>query len=805
MSSLPPLDFRECWVLPPHLTRDLKQAHKHSLVFIAQLQELVTSLDACLKAEKSAQQAYEQLNSSINGTCAFFDSNSFAPKDVSKMQVTLFIDQVSEQRKRTITSLELRRDAIKEMKENMERDLNHQKETHKGAKEKYFSTLEKHLTGSAKKTPKQLEEETKACEQLLIFNTKTAMDYILFLNISYLERPLFFKEMVMLVVEMGSSAKELGRVFEDNRSKAAEVLESIECHVQANETRTANGHAIVNELLKEPLNLRNATPSGYAGNLMIQTKGLMGTSWHRYYCTYSRAEKNFAYFKDAGHAKALFSVDSCVQLFSDDIDRKFVFQISGPNNTVIAQAMGESDRKAWIGAMGGLAPIKSIRRKKGKRSDPTLSQFQHLSPLLVAFMQKLIAQVERTSLDFEGLYRVSGQKTRYIRIYNDTLVKGKTFKLDMEDVAVLTSCLKHCFSQLEDSLLTQSSYNDFIDCVTENVDVVDKVANVKDILDSMEHLNYEVTRMLMEHLKKVTEYSSVNRMTISNISVVFGPTLMKPPPTNNPSQAMLNWNSQNAVVEFILTHFAELFDVESETDMNSNTEVSLSNDVFTADVDVGEKKQPQLRRHPAKATNRENRSYTIGVINSSTTTATDKGEESNSNFNRRNTEANAKRHSIGTAVGNKIVPVHRRAPLPPPLQSPPPVPDNKLPAHPSIPDEEFEYEDVDAVLNALSDSDEEETEDVIVLEEEQVERNKSTPFLPPRMERRKKKEWICRAIFDCKADSEGEISFTAGEIITDVDETEDAGWLTGTLQSSGETGLFPLNYVTTLKGDDSLA
>ncbi|KAJ3013764.1 hypothetical protein HKX48_005531 [Thoreauomyces humboldtii] len=50
-----------------------------------------------------------------------------------------------------------------------------------------------------------------------------------------------------------------------------------------------------------------------------------------------------------------------------------------------------------------------------------------------------------------------------------------------------------------------------------------------------------------------------------------------------------------------------------------------------------------------------------------------------------------------------------------------------------------------------------------------------------------------RALFDCDGDTPQELSFKAGDSITDVRPAPDAGWLVGTLGS--KTGLFPGNYV----------
>lgn len=53
-----------------------------------------------------------------------------------------------------------------------------------------------------------------------------------------------------------------------------------------------------------------------------------------------------------------------------------------------------------------------------------------------------------------------------------------------------------------------------------------------------------------------------------------------------------------------------------------------------------------------------------------------------------------------------------------------------------------------------------------------------------------------RALYDCDGSQEaGELTFRKGDVIEQAAETEEPGWYFGILQKSGESGLFPFNYV----------
>ncbi|XP_045769119.1 arfGAP with SH3 domain, ANK repeat and PH domain-containing protein isoform X5 [Maniola jurtina] len=54
----------------------------------------------------------------------------------------------------------------------------------------------------------------------------------------------------------------------------------------------------------------------------------------------------------------------------------------------------------------------------------------------------------------------------------------------------------------------------------------------------------------------------------------------------------------------------------------------------------------------------------------------------------------------------------------------------------------------------------------------------------------------CRALYDCSADNEDELSFREGEIIVVINErTEDDNWMEGQVEGTGRRGMFPVSFV----------
>ncbi|XP_045491838.1 arfGAP with SH3 domain, ANK repeat and PH domain-containing protein isoform X2 [Colias croceus] len=54
----------------------------------------------------------------------------------------------------------------------------------------------------------------------------------------------------------------------------------------------------------------------------------------------------------------------------------------------------------------------------------------------------------------------------------------------------------------------------------------------------------------------------------------------------------------------------------------------------------------------------------------------------------------------------------------------------------------------------------------------------------------------CRALYDCSADNEDELSFREGEVIVVINErTEDDNWMEGQVEGTGRRGMFPVSFV----------
>uniref|UniRef100_A0A1A7WI68 Rho GTPase activating protein 27 n=2 Tax=Iconisemion striatum TaxID=60296 RepID=A0A1A7WI68_9TELE len=174
-----------------------------------------------------------------------------------------------------------------------------------------------------------------------------------------------------------------------------------------------------------------------------------------------------------------------------------------------------------------------------------------------SFVDKCIKAVETRGLDIDGLYRVSGnlaiiQKLRY---------KADHEELDLEDgqwedVHVITGALKLFFRELPEPLFPYSHFDNFVSAI-RNPDYKAKFSLIHDLVKSLPAPNHDTMDLLFGHLQKLINCGEENRMTVQNVAIVFGPTLLRP--EEESSNITMYMVFQNQIVEFILNEYDNIF------------------------------------------------------------------------------------------------------------------------------------------------------------------------------------------------------------------------------------------------------
>ncbi|KAK6328224.1 hypothetical protein J4Q44_G00002020 [Coregonus suidteri] len=174
-----------------------------------------------------------------------------------------------------------------------------------------------------------------------------------------------------------------------------------------------------------------------------------------------------------------------------------------------------------------------------------------------SFVKKCIRAVEKRGLDMDGLYRVSGN----LAVIQKLRFKADHEELDLEDgqwedIHVITGALKLFFRELPEPLFPFSHFSRFIQAI-RTVDYHLKVSYMRELIESLPRPNHDTMELLFSHLHKVIEYGQENRMTVQNVAIVFGPTLLRPEMES--ANITMHMVFPNQIVELVLNQYEYIF------------------------------------------------------------------------------------------------------------------------------------------------------------------------------------------------------------------------------------------------------
>ncbi|XP_054861095.1 GEM-interacting protein isoform X2 [Amphiprion ocellaris] len=213
--------------------------------------------------------------------------------------------------------------------------------------------------------------------------------------------------------------------------------------------------------------------------------------------------------------------------------------------------------------------------RKGTVFGVDLSVLPRHTPDEVPFVVlRCTAEIESRALSIQGVYRVSGSKPRIQKLCQAFEMQKE--QVDLSDLSPhdITSILKQFFKELPEPLLTFDLYNDFIavgktiqhlserETPPDTNEILDIVHNLQKLLQKLPTYCYSTLQHIMCHLQKVSE-NFENKMSPSNLGIVFGPTLLRPLVSTDMSMiALLETSYQAVLVEFLITHHDKVFGLQ---------------------------------------------------------------------------------------------------------------------------------------------------------------------------------------------------------------------------------------------------
>uniref|UniRef100_A0A8C2F083 Rho GTPase-activating protein 42 n=1 Tax=Cyprinus carpio TaxID=7962 RepID=A0A8C2F083_CYPCA len=571
--GLPTLEFSDSFVDSPDFRERLK-CHEIELdrtnTFIKELitdgHQLICALKNLSAAVQKFSQSLQEFQFECIGDAETDDEVNIAQ---SFKEFSQLLNTMEEERRRLIqnaddvliTPLErFRKEQIGAAKEG-------KKKFDKEA-EKYYSSLEKHLNLSSRKKESALQEADAQIDKERQLFYDASLEYVFKIQEVQEKKKFEFVEPLLAFLQGLFT-------FYHEGYELAHEFEPYKQQLQFNLQNTRNNFLSTKQEVEKLMNrVRSADqdqkPPGQwtmEGYLYVQEKRPLGCAWIQHYCTYEKGSNTFSMCNTEAKPTAKqngvmsnptekFRLKSCIRRKTDSIDKRFCFDIEvvERHGIITLQALSESNRRLWLEAMDGKEPIYNLPAILSKKEETYLNEAGF------NFVRKCIQLVELRGLSTMGLYRVGGINSKVQKLMTTVFSPKAASDMDLDsdtwDNKTITSGLKNYLRCLSEPLMTYKLHSDFLLAVKSD-DQNYRVCAVHALVHKLPDKNKEMLEILIKHLLNVSTHSENNMMTVSNLGVIFGPTLMRS--QEETVAAMMNIKFQNIVVEILIENFEKIF------------------------------------------------------------------------------------------------------------------------------------------------------------------------------------------------------------------------------------------------------
>ncbi|KAM9792868.1 rho GTPase-activating protein 10 [Neosynchiropus ocellatus] len=764
--GLHPLEFSECYLDSPNFREKIK-AHE------AELDKTNRFIKELYKDGKNLINATKQLGAAQRKFAHCLGEFKFEYIGDAKTDDEICIDESLQEFSSFLRNLEEQRELMmKNITETLMKPLEKFRKDHLGTvraerkryekeTEKYYSSLEKLLNMSAKKKEPHLQEADIQVESMRQHFQEESLDYVCKLQeiqerkkFECVEPMLAFFQTVFTFYHQGF---ELAKDF-DHYKRALQI------NIQNTRSRFEGTRSEVHELMKRirdsPQDYRQTSPISYEGYLFVQERRPppFGSSWVKRYCTFVKEQKilHMVTFdhRSGGKSGEMESVmlKSCVRKTTDVLDRRFCLDLDitdRPGTVLTVQALSEDDQKFWMQAMGGKEPIGHYLGRTYSKERGIDAQLDDVG---LTFVKNSISAIEKRGINDQGLYRVVGVSSKVQKLLS-LMIDEKSNEVDLSasedwDVKTITSALKLYLRSLPEPLMTYGLYKEFIN-PAKGGSPESRIQAIHCLVHKLPERNRQVLGLFMKHLANVAANSKQNLMTVANLGVVFGPTLMRP--QEETVAAIMDLKFQNIVVEILIEQQEQIF-----ADAPDWSPVSPAAPVFSAPTRMSKKQSRQSRPLAVYNPQALDIQSVAGTISSQAPDETSMG--SNESVSSQSSSASASESPPDKSD---------HAPLVSSLSS------GSNPRTPSAAAPWSSPETPDEGKNAAASA--------------AAEKEKPNESVTGRK---------AKAVYPCDAGHDSELSFQVGAIFHAVTPSAEPGWLEGELE--GKRGLIPENYVAFL-------
>uniref|UniRef100_A0A8C7SLK6 Rho GTPase activating protein 26 n=1 Tax=Oncorhynchus mykiss TaxID=8022 RepID=A0A8C7SLK6_ONCMY len=600
--------------------------------------------------------------------------------------------------------------------------------------EKYCAVLEKHLSLSAKKKEAHLHEADSQVDHVRQHFYEVSLEYVFKVQ-EVQERKMFdFVEPLLAFLQGLFTYYHHGyELAKDFNHFKTDLTISIQNTRNRFESTRSEVECLMRKMKENPHEHKSISHDTMEGYLFVQEKRSFVSTWVKYYCTYHREPKRVTMVlfdqKSGGKVgeEESFTLKSCTRRKTDSIEKRFCFDVEGVDRSgvITMQALSEEDRRLWMEAMDGREPV-----------------LVQLDVVGFNVVKKFIYAVETRGIDEQGLYRIVGVNSRVQKLLGLAMDPKTCADVELDstewEIKTITSAIKF--------YLRYGTVTFYLRYERDNQEA--RITEIHSIVHWLPEKNRQMLDLLTKHLANVANHHQQNLMTVANLGVVFGPTLLRP--QEETVAAIMDIKFQNIVVEILIENHERIFNDMPVPGGPANLQLNL---------------QPRRRSTESKAPSCSERPLTL--------------------FH---------------------TPTHSQKASPSPTS--PRSPSWPMFSAPSSPQPASSTSSDSSPIRSVTTSSQHAIFGCTFYSQCQFWSfapphccTPSAPPPPPELDYNMLFSLpLCsvpgrqaRALYACKAEHHSELSFIAGTTFENVHSSREPGWLEGTLD--GRTGLIPENYV----------
>uniref|UniRef100_A0A8C9W7F8 Rho GTPase-activating protein 26 n=1 Tax=Scleropages formosus TaxID=113540 RepID=A0A8C9W7F8_SCLFO len=539
--GLPALEFSDCYLDSPQFRERLK-SHELELEktnkFIKELikdgKTLIQALRSLSTAKRKFAESLNQFKFQCIGDAETDDEMCIAK---SLQEFAAVLKNMEDERSRMVSPAS---------RSPQEAKKKYDKET-----EKYCGFLEKHLSLSSKKKESQLIEADSQVDQVRQHFYEVSLEYVFKVQ-EVQERKMFEFVEPLLAFLQGlftyyHHGYDLAKDFSHFKTN---LTISIQNTRNRFESTRAEVESLMEKMKENPHEHKNVSPHTMEGYLFVQEKRSFVSTWVKYYCTYQRESRRVTMVpfdqKSGGKAgeEDVFTLKSCTRRKTESIEKRFCLDLEAVDRSgvITMQALSEEDRRLWMEAMDGREPVVA-----------------QLDVIGFNIIKKFIHAVETrgepkpSSLFLQGLYRIVGVNSRVQKLLSLAMDPKTCADVELDnsewEIKTITSALKYYLRMLPTPLMTYQLQRNFIQAAKlDNPEA--RILEVQSLVHRLPEKNRQMLELLMKHLANVASHHQENLMTVANLGVVFGPTLLRP--QEETVAAIMDIKFQNVVVEILI-------------------------------------------------------------------------------------------------------------------------------------------------------------------------------------------------------------------------------------------------------------